>query len=329
MLGQTGTPTIAEVFIGDLAAVGNWVVANVRSSVAWPLTVETVDFRGHRIFLVPRTTATVVANGSTVTMYPFAAVNMADGAPFRDGRHLLSQFLSSLCWVEGGGITVEHWTGGSRAHPMGESRPGGIVTSQFELDYLPDPTDQCVRWALAFYREGLSLDRDNVAYATLSFFKILNIIADTGRKQKAWINANYANFGLTNHTKFEINRRITELKSSGITDIGGYLYESGRCAVAHAGTSPTVDPENPEDIERLTKDLPLVRGMAAHVIEKEFAVKSRFAIWDEHLYELAGFKDLLGPAVTVRLEGQGRDVNGSRCRSTSTAGHWHQEPRAI
>jgi chromosomal replication initiation ATPase DnaA len=48
-------------------------------------------------------------------MYPFAAVNMADGAPFRDGRHPLSQFLSSLCWVEGDGITVEHWTGGSRA----------------------------------------------------------------------------------------------------------------------------------------------------------------------------------------------------------------------
>ncbi len=126
---------------------------------------------------------------------------------------------------------------------MGESRPGGVVTSQFELDYLPDPTDQRVRWALAFYREGLSLGRDNVAYATLSFFKILNIIANTGKKQKAWINANYANFGVNNHVKFEINRRITELQTSGVTDIGTYLYESGRCAVAHAGTNPTVDPE--------------------------------------------------------------------------------------
>src|SRR5690348_3752934 len=99
MLGQTQTPTIAEVITGDLATVGNWVVANVRSSVAWPLRVETVDFRGHRIFLVPRTTATIVADGSTVTMYPFAAVKLPDGAAFRDGRHLLSQFLSSLSWV--------------------------------------------------------------------------------------------------------------------------------------------------------------------------------------------------------------------------------------
>jgi len=103
MLSQTSTPTVAEIFVGDLAVVGNWVVANVRSSVAWPLKVETVEFRGYRIFLVPRTTATVVADGSTVTMYPFAAVKMPDGAPFKDGRHLLSQFLSSLSWWKAAG----------------------------------------------------------------------------------------------------------------------------------------------------------------------------------------------------------------------------------
>jgi hypothetical protein len=275
MLGEIKTPTIAELFVGDLAAIGNWVVANVRSSVAWPLQVEAVDFRGHRIFLVPRSTATVVADGSTVTMYPFAAVKLPAGTAFKDGCRLLSHFLSSLSWVEGGGITVEHWSGGSQAHPMGVSRAGGLVTSQFELDYLPDPTDQRVRWALAFYREGLSLERHNVAYATLSFLKILNIVANTGPKQKAWINSNFMNFGSNNHTKFEVAQRLTELKNSGVTDIGEYLYASCRCAVAHAGTNPTVDPENFDDMERLSKDLPLTRAMATHVIERELNVKSR------------------------------------------------------
>jgi len=302
MLGEIKTPTVSELFVGDLAAIGNWVVANVRSSVAWPLQVEVVDFRGHRIFLVPLATATVVADGSTITMYPFAAVNLPAGTPFKDGCQLLSRFLSSLSWVEGGGITVEHWSGGSRAHPMGESRMGGLVTSQFELDYLPDPTDQRVRWALAFYREGLSLERYNVAYATLSFFKILNILANTGPKQKAWINANFADLGSNGHTKFEITRRLTELNHSGVADIGEYLYASGRCAVAHAGTNPTVDPENPDDMERLSKDLPLIRAMAAHVIEKELNIKSRHTVWREHLYELAGFEELLGPVVTGRLK---------------------------
>lgn len=224
MLGEIKTPTIAELIVGDLAAIGNWVVANVRSSVAWPLQVEVVDFRGHRIFLVPRSTVTVVADGSTATMYPFAAVNLPAGTSFKDGCRLLSHFLSSPSWVEGSGITVEHWTAGSRAHPMGESRMGGLVTSQFEVEYLPDPTDQRVRWALAFYREGLSLERHNVAYATLSFFKILNIVANNGPKQKSWINANFMNFGSNNHAKFEITRRLTELKNSSVTDIGANIY---------------------------------------------------------------------------------------------------------
>lgn len=302
MLGEIKILKVAELFVGDLAAIGNWVVANVRSSVAWPLQVEIVNFRGYRIFLVPRSTATVVADGSTITMHPFVAVNLPTGTFFKDGRRLLSHFLSSLSWVESAGITVENWSGGSRAHPTGESQMGGLVTSQFELDYLPDPTDQRVRWALAFYREGLSLERYNVAYATLSFFKILNIVADTSAKQKSWINANFANFNSNNLVRAELTRRISELKSSGVTDIGEYLYRSGRCAVAHAGTTPTVDPENPEDMERLYKDMPLIRAMAAHVIEKEFNVKSRHTIWNEHLYELAGFQSLFGLTITKRLK---------------------------
>jgi len=163
-------------------------------------------------------------------------------------------------------------------------------------------SQQRVRWALAFYREGLSLEPYNVAYATLSFFKILNIVANTGRKQQAWINANFSDFGSNSHAQFEITRRRTELTHSGVADIGEYLYASGRCAVAHAGTNPTVDPENPDDMERLSKYLALIRAMAAHVIEKELNVKSLHRVWSEHLYELAGFEELLGPVITCRLK---------------------------
>jgi hypothetical protein len=90
--------------------------------------------------------------------------------------------------------------------------------------------------------------------------------------------------------------------NSNHTPDGTYLYASCRCAVAHAGTNPTVDPENFDDMERLSKDLPLTRAMAAHVIERELNVKSRHTVWDEHLYELAGFKELLGSTTTDRLK---------------------------
>ncbi len=193
--------------------------------------------------------------------------------------------------------------GGKPGPSDGPSRTTGLVTSHFELDYLPDPTDQRARWALAFYREGLSLERSNVAYATLSFFKILNIVADTGRRQKEWINSNVSNFGSDNRAKFEIDSRLRELENAGITDIGEYLYASCRCAVAHAGMNPTVDPENPDDMERRSKDLPLIRAMAADVIEKELNVKSQHTVWREHLYELAGFKQIFGAELIAQIAG--------------------------
>ena len=177
----------------------------------------------------------------------------------------------------------------------------GLVTSHFDPEYLPDSTDRRARWALAFYREGLSLERSNVAYATLSFFKILNIVADTGRRQKAWINSNLSDFGSYNRLKSEVDSRISELKSSGVTDIGQYLYASCRCAVAHAGMNPTIDPENLDDLERLSKDLPLIRAMAAHVIERELGVKSHHTVWREHSYELAGFKEIFGAELTAQI----------------------------
>jgi hypothetical protein len=53
---------------------------------------------------------------------------------------------------------------------------------------------------------------------------------------------------------------------------------------------------------KIAKDLPLIRAMASRVIETEFSIKSSHTIWHEHLYELAGFKDLLGAVIVDRLK---------------------------
>jgi len=55
-------------------------------------------------------------------------------------------------------------------------------------------------------------------------------------------------------------------------DIGEYLYTSGRCAVAHASTTPVVDPDNPEDFLRLSADMPVLRALAEHIIINELGV---------------------------------------------------------
>jgi hypothetical protein len=51
-----------------------------------------------------------------------------------------------------------------------------------------------------------------------------------------------------------------------------------------------VDPDDPQDTERLARDLPLMKAVAEYAIEHELGVRSMRTIWREHLYELAGFR---------------------------------------
>jgi len=172
--------------------------------------------------------------------------------------------------------------GGRARHPT--------YTQEFYRPYLPDPLEQRTRWALAFYREGLSLN--HVAYQCLSFFKVLNIFLPTGPNQKQWINAHIADV-----SDEKAKARVSSIQAQH-QDVGDYLYSSGRCAIAHAGEAPTADPENPSDIRRLGEDLPLVRALAEVAIEKEFGVRSASTVYREHLYELEGFQEIFhGPRV--------------------------------
>lgn len=272
-----------DPFADELKVHGNWVLAALDSHVFLPTKVTPVAFRGHRLYLIP----------GTDTQLPAIAVNMTRGTQ-SDGQRLLFHFLSSLSWVEGQGVQVVRWSGGSLPFRVGRGLTARLVNDQLDFDYFPDPTDTRTRWALAFYREGLSLS--NVAYAALSFFKIINILAPTGKEQKQWMNA--ALPALSDRSALE---RVKELTAEGVGDIGAYLYQSGRCAIAHAGEDPTVDPEDPEDTRRLSRDAPLIRALAAYAIEHDLGVKSPQTVYREHLYELAGFKAMLGSSISDRL----------------------------
>ena len=51
-------------------------------------------------------------------------------------------------------------------------------------------------------------------------------------------------------------------------------------------------------------DMPLIKNLSELLIEEEYGVLSSHTVWREHLYELAGFKELLGiDCVTKLLEG--------------------------
>lgn len=287
--------TINELLKDELAVRGNWAVACLNPQIAWPTDVHKVTFRGHLIFLLPQ----------VGDFFPGVAVMIqGDLKAFADAQKLLMKFLSALSWMKEGGIIISHWFGGSLPSPMagfGRNQGYPILTESFELFDLPEPTEQKAQWALGFFREGQSISSGLPAYSFLSFYKIINLFAANGREQKEWINQSVEKAAKPSFRTHNARQRLKDLQQRG-TNLGEYLYESGRCAVAHAGQGETVDPEDPADLDRLRADLPLMQALAAYAIETVFGIRSRTSIYREHLYELEGFKSILDNRIVERLK---------------------------
>ena len=171
--------TVPELYVGDLARNGNWVVGCVKSTIGWPLTLQTVTFRGRTLYLLPVATHP----DFKIDNHPAVATRLEPGEQFRDGQVLISHFLSSLAWAERQPVEVVQWTGGNLPRSMGGYSGGTMMTDRFRCRYFPDPANSNARLALGFYREGTYLN--HVAYQCLSFFKILNIFLRNGPSQIA------------------------------------------------------------------------------------------------------------------------------------------------
>ena len=280
----------ADVFKDELLMRGEWVVASVAPQIGWPMWVEKISYRGQHLLIIPQVD----------DYYPSVAVMRGPGLPtIESAQVLVLNFLSALCWLEGRGCEVAKWTSGSLPRPViGFARSGIHLMTRVHFDPfdIPDVADQKARWALAFYREGLSIQQ--IPYAFLSFFKIINIIHNPGRDQKAWINANIDAAAALE--RVAAKPRLDSLRTLK-RDVGDYLYELGRCAVAHAGHGVTVTPRSC-DLRRLAEDLPLMKALLAYCIEYEFGIQSSRTAYDEHLYELKGFREHFGAALTAHLK---------------------------
>jgi hypothetical protein len=169
---------------------------------------------------------------------------------------------------------------------------GFSICDEFDLSYFPEVTDEKALLALGLMREGRSLN--HVGYAFLSFYRVLEVALSTDRQRIAWISAALAN--LTGHS---VKEALDGIKAP---DIGLHLFQSGRCAMAHANREPIVDPDKPADVRRLGSELPIVRALAVKAIEEVFGVETGYTNFDKHLYELDGFKKILGSDIVDHMQ---------------------------
>jgi hypothetical protein len=276
------------------ATHGTWIVASLVTEMFWPLKAQSADYEGKEFLLLPmvRTEGATASNPLAVDLLP--AIGLCASA------HKLSQvqarvavmrFASALSWQEGAKIEIVGWSGGNLPRQTGRSM-NRTVREFLEVDWLQSPASDAARTALALYREGISLD--NPFYGFLSLYKAFSLAVPAPQRSEWFARQHLLRNDLA-------RKRLEELKSEN-HDVGEYLYTQGRHAIAHADRQPFVDPDSSDDHFRLQKDLPLMRGYAEIAIEENFNILKTQTIWERHLYQLEGFRELLGPRMVDAMK---------------------------
>jgi hypothetical protein len=218
---------------------------------------------------------------------------------------LLMRFLSTLAWVEEKGFLVDGIGGGSLPVPMGRDKTYGFaICEEFDLSYFPEPNNDKALLALALMREGRGLNHPG--YAFLSFYRVLEVAFPAGQKRGQWISDH-----LDAITDRRAKEALAKLRSQGIANVGVHLRDSGRRAIAHAREEPVIDPDDPSDSNRLWFELPIMTALAQLAIEEVFCIETSQTVWKKHLYELAGFKEILGLDIIDHLT-RGDQISGDK-----------------
>lgn len=278
MLFDTKIKSLSEILeeCGELRRRGNWCLINIDPSMPWPIAAQSFEFENHEIWVIP------------VTEDAYPALATCDP---REGRDecwaMLHRALSILCWMEDGGASVYGMGGGNPFPHYGWSGPRLYgVKGEFDLSEMPVVTSPDAKLALALMREGRALRHP--AFSFLTFYRVLERAFPDGKVRAKWMRD--AVERLSDH---QAQRALDKVRANIEGDIGHHLFASGRCAIAHARGDPTINPDEPQHLKRLQQELPIMEALASTAIEEQLSVKTSHTIWEEHLYELRGWKSAL------------------------------------
>ncbi len=261
---------------------GDWIVATVKPQFSWPVRLQAISYGSMKFILFPSGERKSAGVALRADVNNFGA---------DEARKHIMQFCTALAWAEGAGLEIIAWGGGTVPRPT-HVIGGWASVDYLQADHLPNPQTSKESGALAFYREGISLT--NPFYAFLSLYKTISLLLP-GIERANWIHA-----ALGRVDDYRAKERREELVATGI-DVGQYIREEGRNAIAHADRTPYVNPDEVDDHFRLKKDIPLMKNLAELAIEEKTDVRRRHTIIGRHLYELEGFRKILPEGILELL----------------------------
>ena len=182
------------------------------------------------------------------------------------------RFLSELSWLFNSRVNYFGSVGsGQNKIPIREIAAYYWIKNAICLtDYRQIAIRKEQKIALGIYREARN--SNSRFYEFLSYFRIINMTNRTRLMQVAWINNNFS-------IPRDVHNVRKTLAEKGIADVGKHLYESGRCAIAHASLTSggdIADPNNPADLSRINGEVTLVRELAELLINRDLGVPTYY-----------------------------------------------------
>lgn len=233
--------------------MARWMNLGVSGQCGWPDRQLEVTFGRYRFVLMPRTKN----NSASIHLETRHAHQLAE-------MTAVNRFLSIVSWSYKDSLRNEYgWSGNPIPVAVPAENLVRSINPRFLIRWSPlqEPKQQL---AVALYREAMSVN--SLPFQFLGFFKIINVLHKSGPAQVSWIRETLPKL-IDSH----LQERLVALHESE-PDAAQYLYESGRCAVAHAFADPLIDPDDLTDLRRLSADLHVVRALAEHLIEHELHV---------------------------------------------------------
>jgi hypothetical protein len=294
------TPYVPHLFGADaLAKVKGrcgWLTVGVASSIAWPEDDVWVIYDGVEYLLHgARQEGNHLVAPCISTPSDHGHVDAALAQLYR--------FTSVLGYYKRGYVDITGQTWGT--HMVRYSNPRDTFTTllqggkrSFSCNHMPVIEDDQVRKALAFLREGRRLERVHEPYAFLSFFKVIESQFETNARI-AWVEKN-----LELVAEERAVKRINELRGQGV-NVNQHLFESGRCAVAHANVGRNIiDPDIPADRKRIGADLDIIAALANHYIKVDARVPDEMDLYDTR-DRVAPWHALMTPGAVAALKAGG------------------------
>lgn len=177
----------------------------------------------------------------------------------------INRLFATLVWRHHVKISSEFSVGGRRRAVPYTYSPRLSGGTRIGADLVKDmpPGGKTDRdWlALALYKEGRNAE--SVFYRYLNYWKVLEVAMPDWRQRAAWIE--------TNASRVPGGEPLPDIGSSG--SLSKYLYESGRCAIAHVSDDPFVNPDKVDDQRRISRDVFLVEELAAHALREVMGVR--------------------------------------------------------